>query len=303
MNSFTVFDQVLILLFIVMVGFYTKKVSIINDEVSRKLSEFLLKISNPVLVISSFQFKFTQEMLHNVFIIFIFSMVIHAFSAILGKVLYHRYPDSEKKILKFVTIYSNCGYMGFPVLGSLYGQVGVLYASVYVAAFNIFVWTNGVMIFSGKKDIQTIKKAFLNPGIISVVIGMLIFVFSVKLPYPVSKTLDMLGAMTVPLSMLIVGAVLANTDFRKMFSGFTLYYVTFVRLIFIPLVVLLALKLIGLSGVVLGTCVILVAMPAAAATTIFSEMYNGDSPFAARIVAFSTIVSLITIPLITMLLK
>ncbi|MCX7708801.1 MAG: AEC family transporter [Clostridia bacterium] len=303
MGSTTVLNQVIILFLIMLIGFYARKREIINDSVSKKLSELLLKITSPLLVISSFQVSFTQEILNNVIIVFIFSMAAHAISALLGQVLFQRSKESTRKIMKFSAIYSNCGFMGFPLLESLFGKAGVLFGSVYVAAFNIFLWTNGVMIFNNQKklDRDTIRKALFNPGIVSVIIGMLLFLFSIKLPYPAARTVELVGSMTTPLSMLIVGANLAGCDFRKLLYGFELYYVTAVRLLFIPVLTYMLLKLLGFSGTLLGTCVLLVAMPVAATTTIFAEMYEGDTLFASRVVAFSTLASIFTIPMIMLL--
>lgn len=292
-----IFNQVVVLFMVMFIGFYAKKKGIITDMVGKKLSELLLRITSPFLVISSFQLEFSQEMLHNVFIVLVFALVAHVFSILFGKVLYYKYPDRVKKIMKFATVYSNCGFMGFPILSSLFGKPGVLYGSIYVAVFNVFLWTNGVMIFKEKKGFD-LKKVITNPGFFSVIIGMLFFVFSISLPAPVSKTLEMVGSMTTPLSMLIVGAVLAEVEIKQLLYGFPLYYVTAVRLLVIPLLTLLVMKLIGVPGVIAGTCVLLVAMPVAATTTIFAEMYDGDAPFASRIVAFSTLASIVTMPLV-----
>ena len=303
MGSTTVLNQVLILFLILLIGFYARKRDIINETVSKKLSELLLKITSPLLVISSFQVSFTREIMNNLLVIFIFAMAAHALSALLGQVLFIKYGDSKKKVMKFSAIYSNCGFMGFPLLESLFGKIGVLLGSMYIAAFNIFLWTNGVMIFSNKNklDKDTIKKALINPGIISVVIGLVLFIFSIKLPYPAARTIELVGSMTAPLSMLIVGGNLAGCDFKNLFKGFELYYITAIRLVLIPLLAYAILKLFGLPGTLMATCILLVAMPVAATTTIFAEMYDEDAIFASRVVAFSTLVSIITIPLMMLL--
>lgn len=303
MENNIVLNQVIILVLIMLVGFIARKTDIINDTVNKKLSELLLNITSPFLIISSFNFKFSQEILQNVILVLIFSVAIHIISIFLGNILFYKYPDNVKKILKFVAVYSNCGFMGFPIMDSLYGKTGVLYASIYVAVFKVFIWTNGVIIFSGKKDVNSLKKAFINPGIVSVVIGMLIFTFSITLPYPVSKTIDMVGSMTTPMSMLIIGAILADIDYKSMFSGFALYYVTAVRLLLIPLSSLVVLRFLGFTGILLGSCVLAVAMPAAATTTLFSEIFGGDSALSSRIIAFSTVLSIVTIPLISLLIS
>lgn len=285
------------------IGFYARKRDFLDEAVSKKLSKVLLKITNPLLVIHSFQIGFTDEILHNVITVFIFAIAAHTLSALLGQVLFRRYEGRTRSVMKFSAIYSNCAFMGFPILDSLFGKVGILFGSTYTAAFNIFLWTNGVVLFSDKKkmDGDMVKKTLLNPGILSVVIGLLIALFSISLPYPVARTVELVGSMTTPLSMLMIGSTLSDCDLKKLLQGFELYYATGVRLLFIPLLTYGVLKLLGFSGVLLSVCVLMVAMPVAATTTIFAKMYDGDSRFASRLVAFSTLASMATIPLIMQL--
>lgn len=219
MRNEIIINQVIILFLTMVIGFVAKKRDIINNETTKKLSELLLRITLPAMIIFSYNQEFSKDLLTKGGIMLIYSVSIHILGILLGNILYWKYPDDIKNVLKYVTIYSNCGYMGLPVLEALYGQTGIFYASIYVTIFNIFTWTNGVMIFTGEKDIKTMKKALVNPGIIAVFIGLFIFIFSIKLPYPVLKTLEMFGTMTTPLSMLIIGALIANMDFKSFFQG------------------------------------------------------------------------------------
>jgi predicted permease len=234
------------------IGFIARKKNIIDDAAGKKLSELLLMVTSPAMILSSFQFDYSDEMLKNVMVILGFAFAAHILSLLLGLLLYRRYPENIKKVLKFITIFTNCGFMGFPLLESLYGKTGVFYGSIYVAVYNLFVWTVGVMIFSGERDLKSIRKAMLNPSTIAVFIGMFLFLFSLKLPYPVAKALDMTGAMTAPLAMLIVGSILAGVELKSLLSGFPLYYGIAVRNILLPLVTVAILKVFGFNGIVLG---------------------------------------------------
>lgn len=297
----TVINQVTILFIIMGIGFIAKKKNIIDDASGKKLSELLLMVTTPAMILSSFQFDYSSEMLKNVFVILGFAFAAHVLSLLVGLLLYRRYPENIKKVLRFITIFTNCGFMGFPMLESLYGKTGVFYGSIYLAVYNLFVWTVGVMIFSGKRDLKSIWKAMLNPGTIAVFIGMFLFVFSLKLPYPVAKAFDMTGAMTAPLAMLIVGSILAGVDFKSLLSGFPLYYGILIRNILLPLATVFILRALGFNDIVLGVCVSVIAMPAGANTPIFAELYGGDPLFASKVVAFSTLFSIISIPLVLLL--
>lgn len=299
----TVINQVAILFIIMGIGFVAKKRNIIDEASGKKLSELLLMVTTPAMILSSFQFDYSEEMLKNVFRILGFALAAHTISLLLGILLYRKYPENIKKVLKFITIFTNCGFMGFPMLESLYGKTGVFYGSIYVAVYNLFVWTVGVMIFSGERNLKSMWKGMVNPGTTAVFIGMVLFIFSLKLPYPVAKALDMTGAMTAPLAMLIVGSILAGVDFKSLLSGFPLYYGILIRNIILPLATVFILKVFGFTGIVFGVCVSVIAMPAGANTPIFAELYGGDSLFASKIVAFSTLFSIISIPLIIILVK
>jgi predicted permease len=297
----TVINQVTILFLIMGIGFVAKKKNIIDEAPGKKLSQLLLMITTPAMILSSFQFDYSDGMLRNVLLVLGFAFTAHVLSLFIGIFLYHRYPENIKNVLKFTTIFSNCGFMGFPLLLSLYGKAGVFYGSIYVAVYNLFVWTVGIMIFSGKKDVKSIRNAIVNPGVLSVFIGMLLFLFSLKLPYPVAEALNMTGAMTAPLAMLIVGSILAGVNLKTLLSGLPLYYGIAVRNVLLPLLAVILLKAFGFTGVVYGVCVSVIAMPAGANTPIFAEMYGGDSLFASKLVAFSTLFSIVSIPLILML--
>ncbi len=300
MGNNPVVEQVFVLFLTMIVGMIAAKQNIIDDHARKKLSELLLYITSPFLVISSFNFKFSSDMLVNAGIVFAFSIATHLFAVFLGKLLFAKYPYEKQSVLKFILVFSNCGFMGFPVLEGLFGKTGVFYGSIYVAVFNIFIWTYGVMLFSKGSRQSSVIKALINPGIVSVVIGLFIFLFSIELPKPLLQTLDMVGSMTSPISMLIIGAILANTNLKDVFTGFEVYYGTVLRLIIMPLIAILALTLMGTDRELLRICVVLVAMPAAANTVIFAEKYEANSLLASRCVALSTILSIVTIPLIMM---
>ncbi|WDC84627.1 AEC family transporter [Caloramator sp. mosi_1] len=148
------------------------------------------------------------------------------------------------------------------------------------------IWTAGVFIFSGRGNKENLRKAVLNPGIVSVFIGLIIFLFSISLPAPIIKTLEIVGSMTTPLSMIIIGSTLADARIKSIFEGFSVYFGSFVRLIFIPLAVYFILNFIGLKDFYLSIPVIITAMPAAANTVIMAEKYGGNAEYASKVVFY-----------------
>jgi hypothetical protein len=303
MSSIIVTNQVITLFLILIVGYFARKRAILTSELTSGLTNFLINVTSPFMIISSFQFAFSKEMLASAGKILTFSFLAHIFSTLIGLIIFKKYPENIRKILRFTTTFSNCGFMGFPLLQSIYGKFGVFYGSIYVVGFNIFLWTIGVMIFTGERDLSAIKKAFLSPNIIAVLIGITTFILSLKIPTPIYSALEIIGEMTTPISMLVVGSTLAEMKLKELFSGFAVYYGTLIRLVIIPLLSLLITGLLNFEPLLQGVCVISTATPAAATTAIFAEKYNGDSAFASRIIVISTVLSIITLPFFIMLVK
>lgn len=305
-DNSVVVNQVIVLFLLMVTGFIIKKRGILTAPVIKGFSSFLLNVTLPAMVITAFHMEFSLEMLRDVGVLFLIASALHFLSLAGSKFLFRGYPPEIDKVLRFVTVFSNCGFMGFPIFASIYGQTGVLYGSIYVMVFNLFLWTAGVTLFTGVKDgerIKTFLAALKNPGIVAVGIGLLVFIFSPPIPEPVFRTLDLLGSMTTPLSMIIVGSLLADLKLKEVFTGFSLYYASFIRLIFLPLFTMGLLYLFGFRGLVLQIMVIAVAMPAAATTVIFTEKYGGDSEYASRVVFISTILSMLTIPVMLLIVQ
>lgn len=294
-------EQVAILFIIMGIGVFARKKGILNDYVKKGMSELILTITLPLLILSSFNQKFSADLMRNAAFIFIISIGIHVFSFLISKVLFNKFPDDKKSVLRYVTVISNAGFMGFPVLDVLYGKAGIFYASIYTIPFNIFMLTLGVILFSGKKEEGLFKRIALHPTILAVAIGFIPFYFSYELPAFFTRTVSMVGGMTTPLSMLVIGAMIADANIKGIFEGSVLYG-SAIRLVGIPLVTYGILKLLGMPGEVIGVSVVLTAMPAGAMTAILATKYNSNAVFASQCVFVSTLFSIITIPLILMLL-
>lgn len=293
-----IINQIIVLFMIMAVGFYARKKGMINSEVNRGLSSLLLNITLPFMIIASFNIEYTSDILVNGVKLLIYSIIIYLIVIPVSKLLYFRLPQNKSKVLRFITIFSNCGFMGYPVIESIYGKTGVLYTAIFNIPFNILIWILGISIFAGKMDSKTVKKILINPGIISTIIGIIIFIFEIKIPLPIYNTLSIVGSMTTPISMIVVGAMLADVKIMDVFSDASIYYGSLVRLIIIPLIILFVLKAFKVSEMFLGIPVLIMAMPGAANAAIMAEMYGGDAAYASKCIFITTMLSAITIPLI-----
>ncbi|WP_066022418.1 MULTISPECIES: AEC family transporter [Clostridium] len=297
MNT-NVINQVTMLTLMMIVGIILRKAKIITDEVNKALSTILINVTMPCMILYSFNFKFSMSMLKNAIMILFYSIAIHVFLIVLSKLLYFKSEDSKKKVFEFATIFSNCGFVGYPVVQGIFGNVGVFYTSIFTIPFNVFMWSYGIMIFTGEKDLKKVWKNVVNIPLISIFLGVLMFIFSVPLPKVLTQTLSSIGNMTTPISMFIIGAMLADVELKEVFKGLDVYYMNFIKLIGAPLLVYLILKLLGTNNIVLCICVILVAMPTGSLVGVFAERYNGNKAVASKCVFLTTVLSMITIPAI-----
>lgn len=285
-----------------MIGVYARKKDILSKEASKSLSNLLTNITLPCLLISSFNYSYSQDMISKAKVMFIYSIIVHILLIFISKILTFKYAEGSKKVLRFAIIFSNCGFMGYPVLEGLFGKIGIFYGAIFNIPFNIFMFSVGVMIYTGKKDIKTLKDVLVNPAMIATFLGLVMFIFSIKLPYAIFNTASLVGAMTTPLSMIIVGAMLSEVKLKDIFSGTLVYYASFLRLIVVPFITLGVLKLLNADKLLIQIAVLIEAMPAAVLASVLAEKYGADTILASRSIFITTIISMVTIPFITMFL-
>ena len=311
-ESAALFSQTLILFFLLMIGFTIRRLEIVDQHLNDNLTNLIIYVTLPALIINSMNYDFSLERLSQlgmalvsaVFIFLIMISVSWLVSARLGS------DKDEVSIYRFILIFANVGFMGYPVVEVIFGQQGVFLASIYNLVFNLFLWTIGVLIMCSSCRVEESKikvdlSRLLNPGIISIGIGFLIFLFSVELPGAVDSTLHMLGETTTPLAMIVVGNILAQVEIKDIFTKGKLWLLAAVRLAILPVLVLAILKglsavvpIISFSPVLLGVLIVLTGMPAAANTAIFAQKFGSDEALASQGIFLTTLLSIVTIPLI-----
>ncbi len=297
LNFSIVFNQVSTLLIIIVIGYIASRLNIITEQVNKKLSEILLNITSPLLIFSSFLMEYSREKLVNAGYVMGLGLVMFIVSIILAeKVLFIGQEEKKKPVLKAAAVFSNCGYMGFPVIDSILGQEGVFYASMYVSIFYIFLWSYGVIIYSGKKTIKTVGKAFVSPAMIAVYIGAIVFLLQIPVPYFISSPAQMVGGMTTPLAMLIIGAIIAQTKLIEAFKGLVVYYASFLRLVALPILSLGIAMLLRIPTDAMNIVAIVLAMPVGVNVAVFAEKFDLEPLLGSKVVTISTILSVITIP-------
>lgn len=297
-----VLSRVLSIFILIIVGYVARKSKVLDQALVRGLSGFVLNVALPFTIVASFDRTIPRSALPDLGRVALWAVAVHAFGIGFSSLAYRSFEERARKVLSYVTVFSNCAFMGFPVAESVFGKIGVMYASVYSIVFQIFIWTYGVSLFSGARSMEQFKKALLNPGNISVLIGIAIWILPFDLPKAITGSISIMSNVTTPLSMVIVGATLADVPLKGLLKGKELWIGTLVRLVATPLVVLAFMKLVGANDLPAKVAAFLTSMPAAAQTVIFAERYQSDVGLASRMVFITTVISVATIPLFTLLL-
>lgn len=322
--NFSALLTIIATLFLLLIcGFIAKKLKIIDDIASKKLSALIINIGQPMMIISALaEAEFSYENLASAGKIVLVGFGLHIFMAIIAYFVCKRFSVlDERKIAEFSLIFTNAGFIGFPIMESLFGAPGLFLASFYVISFHIFLWTWGIAILARQRsDIKlTVKKVFLNFGTVPCFIGILIYLIAIPapnfvMPEFILKFLKYLSNLCTPISVLITGALLANRSPKQLLGNLKPFVRTdkkihimplpitlLVKLVVMPLVVCSVLALTPLDNQTVLFCTAMAALPSAATITMLSEMYSLDSEFAAQAVGVSSLLCVGTIPLILML--
>lgn len=304
-NFSIVFIQVLILFVLMGFGFAGNKTGLITKEGSKVMSDILLYFVTPCLIINSFSsMKMDEEHLNGLIVCFVAFFIIMAATILLVHIIFRGKDAQKMRVLRFAVVFSNVGYMGIPLQEAVLGQEGVFYGSVCVGMFNILIWTYGIVCSSGDVRKMSVKQLLLNPGILAVATGLIIFLFSIPineyLP-PVTKTLGLMAGLNTPVAMMVIGFNLANSNVFAALKSGTTYLISALRLILIPVVSLFVMLLFNIRGDILVSLVVAASAPVAAVTTVFAIKYNNDVDTSVNLVAFTTLLSIITMPAIVAL--
>lgn len=293
-NFYTVFIQVLILFIFMGFGFVGEKRRFITEEGSKVMSDVILNFVTPCLIINSLNISFDKAKFRGLIICLVAFLSVQIISAVISTLLFRRGEEKSKLVMRFAVVFSNVGYMGLPLQKAVLGDEGVFYGSVCVAMFNVFVWTYGIVCMGGKDTQMSFKKLIFNPGIIAVTIGLILFFFSIKLPTPVSSAISGMAVLNTPLAMMVIGFNLARSNLLAALRDKRVYIVSLLRLVLIPLAFMFVLLAVGIRGTILVSLIIAASAPCAAATTVFSVKFERDTELSVKLVAFSTLLSIIT---------
>lgn len=297
-NFIMITQQVLVLFVLIAVGFFCGKKGILNDLSSRRITDIVLYVVTPCVMITAFQREFSFELVGKIITATVCAALILAGSILVSVLVFRNKDESRRKVLQFSVIFSNCGFMSLPLQKAILGDDGWFYGSVFVAVFNIFVWTYGLVSMSGDRKQLSLKKLAFNPGIFGVVVAIILFVCKINLPYIISQPIAYLSDLNTPLPMLIIGFYLSKADFKKAFTDMGIYAAVAVRLLVIPVISAIVMSLFRIDSTIIVAFIIASSAPTAATTTMFAAKFSRDVDLSVGVVASTTVVSVVTMPLV-----
>ncbi len=281
------------------VGVLLRKIGLFEDATKRVLTDLVLFVTLPCSIVLSFQFSIDKQLIQSLVFTFLVSVGVHVFCFLLSRLFFRKVEKAQQSVLRYGLLVSNAGFMGLPIVGELFGSAGLMYASIYLIPLRVLMWTVGLSIFSpaGASKKEAALKVILHPSMIAVYLGLMLMTFQLSLPLFVEKTLSSIGGCTTALSMMLIGALLAETERKHLRIDRNLLLFSFLRLVVIPLVSLLAGRLLGVEPLIIGVSVILGAMPGGSSTVILAAKYGSDTVFTSKLVIVSTILSMLSIPI------
>ena len=295
-----------VLFLLLAIGFACRKVGLINDAASKHLSKLIICLGQPALIISALnRAEWSREKLWIALWSTVIGFAMHTFLAAVAFLICRRMkkqPD-HAKIFEYGLVFANCGFLGFPVLDSVFGAgMGSFMGAFYTISFHLFVWTWGITILGrGREDIKlTPKKAILNYGTIPCFLGAALYLLKpfFTLPAFLGTTLDYLGGLCTPISLLVIGGLIATVPLKKLFGTPKLYVHSAISLIALPVAVCLLAKLLHLPDNYILFCTIMAGLPAASSVAMLSEIYGIDPAYASQTVGMTSLFTVGTLPLV-----
>lgn len=293
--------QLQLFLFI-MIGFFLTKTGTISPAGRKSLSDLLINFILPANIVCSFQMNMTSEILSSCGAMIVVSLGVQIFYLIVSKIIFRGASPARMACLRYATVCSNAGFLGIPIIGGVYGTIGSLLTSVVLIPQRIVMWSAGLSMFTHTDGRSVFKKVITHPCIISVVIGFsLMLIGNPPLPAPLQSVLKGASSCNTCMSMLVIGSILAGAEHIDLKDRMMWWY-TLARLLLIPLAVFAVLYLLPVDPMVRGVMTLASGMPAGSTTAILAAKYDGDAPFASCLIFVSTLASLITLPMLCLIL-
>jgi predicted permease len=299
MNMSNVFSQMLVLFLVLALGYIANKAKIMNAESNKLLSRLVLNIAVPCIILSSVMDGSVTATGHEALVFMLYVLASLTLGIIIAWPIPRllRMPRDEHGLTRFLMAFGNIAFMGYPVIQAIFGNGALFYVTLFGIPANILLYSLGIALTSGKKGKFNVKQ-LMTPTLVASLTSVLIFAFKISMPKIIVETTTIVGHITTPGAMLIIGSTLADIPIRDIFSEKRIYPVVFLKLIVIPVVTWLVMRFLVADTQILGILIVQAAMPTAMAATMLSLQYGGNDKLASKGIFLTTLFSVLTIPLL-----
>lgn len=297
-NFLIVAGQVVTLFLMMAVGFTLAKLGWMSEETTSQASHLLIYVVSPCIIVKNLQIDANLEVVSRLGLAALGMALQYVIFLSVVQLLYRKEPAPTRVVCRFGSVYSNNSFMGLPLLAGVLGEEALIYGVISMLVFALFQWTHGVMIMGGR---LSLKKAVVNPGILAILAGLLLFATGFRLPGTINSAVGYLSDLNTPLAMVVIGAQMARSDIFAAFRQPKLYAAAALKLIIVPAVMCVVLLPLHMDPLAYCACVVISACPTAGVTGIFAQLFHRDTSMAARMVTLSTLLSMITLPALAVL--
>lgn len=311
MDTSVIINQMLILFVMIIMGFILNKVHVLGKTQDSIITKVIIYFSMPCMVLNAVLSQSGPKEYKQVGIFIILALIMYIILPIIAffVVRIPVVPKNLRGIYQFMIIFGNVGFMGFPLVSAVFGPESVLYAGIFNIAFNLLSYSYGVYIVSNddpdnsgaKTDFKLSFKKFLSPGISVSLIALILYFTGIEFPEFIKSPVASFGNMTTPMAMLVIGSTLANMKLKEVFTDWRAYLFVAFRNILLPIVLIPVMKLTIKDPFSFSFTLIMLLVPIANSSVLYSKEYGSDENFAAKCVIISTLLSIVTIPSISML--
>lgn len=292
--------QVITLFLMMGVGYVLAKMGWFTEEASAQCTRILIYVVTSCIIITQLQIEASTEVIRSMLLSAVGMAAPFVIMLPLVQFLFRKEHPDTKIVRRFGMVYSNSSFMGLPLLAGVLGESALLYGVISMLIFTLFQWTHGALTMGGK---FSVKRMVVNPGMISMAIGLFLFATGLRLPAPMNTAMEFMTDMNSPLAMVVIGSQMARADILDVFKKPKLYLSAAVKLIVVPAVVCVVLLPLKLEPLSYCACVVLAACPTAGTTSMFAQMFKRDVETAAQMVTLSTLLSVITLPVFAVLAR
>ena len=296
-------NQVAIMLLLILAGMLCYKLHLFTDRGVKELSGIVLQVVNPIVILLAYHRELELRLVQNLGWTFLLSAVAMGAGIGLATLLIRNKPGRETAVERLSAVYSNCGFMGIPLVKALLGYEGVFYLTAFLTVFNLLIWTHGIMSVTGSRDPRSLLHVLRSPAILAIPLGMILFFGRITLPSFLAETLEQIAGMNTPLAMLVAGATIAQGSLKQALLQRRVYLIAGYKLLLMPLLTIGMFFALPLDPAVFTTVVLSMAAPTAITCTLFAVQNDKNAEYASQIFAISTVFSLLTLPVVGVLLE